>query len=339
MHMTARHTSAAAEEIIHRYWPVHDHGFVALVDYMGGDPSVERAARVSYGDGSQHVEQAEARSVSDSANLLGYLYRHAHTTPFEMAEVVLHCCMPIFVARQWIRHRTASVNEVSARYSVLPELFYTPERQHFAAQAKDNKQGRESRELEDGVYRVFAAGADALRDRTSAHYENMLRNGVARELARIDLPLSIYTQWYWKIDLKNLLHFLALRVDSHAQYEVRAYGEVIAGMVQRLAPITYAQWLDRDVGGVRLGHKERLILRRLVITSSEERSIAHTKGDGYVNRGHLKQAGFGERELMEFLDKFRTPGPLPDFALDLADSLSAGEMMARQQAAAGEAQK
>ncbi|HEX4775227.1 MAG TPA: FAD-dependent thymidylate synthase, partial [Acidimicrobiia bacterium] len=252
---TKRPTNPAAEEILGRYFPVLDHGFVALVDYMGSDEDVERAARVSYGYGT--------RKTSQTRGLIRYLRRHRHTTPSEMVELKFHCAMPVFVARQWIRHRTASVNEYSGRYSLLPLLFYTPESTQLQAQSASNRQGRAGAPL-DGLYADAVARWERIRREASGSYEWLVGHDVARELARIDLPLSVYTQWYWKIDLHNLLHFLTLRVDPHAQYEIRAFGVVMAGMLQRVAPLSFEAWLDYDVAGTRLSRGELAALRRLV---------------------------------------------------------------------------
>jgi thymidylate synthase (FAD) len=204
---------------------------------MGSDEDIERAARVSYGYGT--------RKVSQTRGLIRYLRRHMHTTPSEMVELKFHVCMPIFVARQWIRHRTANVNEYSGRYSLMPLLFYTPAGDQFALQSADNKQGRLTTGADEALYRAAAAalGGDS-GQRAGADYEWLVGQDVARELARIDLPLSTYTQWYWKIDLHNLIHFLTLRADPHAQYEIRAYAEVMAGMLKRVAPLSYEAWID-----------------------------------------------------------------------------------------------
>ncbi len=238
---TKRPTSAAAEEILGGYFPVLDHGFVALVDYMGDDASVERAARVSYGHGT--------RRVSRTRGLLRYLRRHLHTTPSEMVELNFHCAMPIFVARQWVRHRTASVNEYSGRYSLMPLLFYSPRREHFALQSESGNQGRAVEAAGAELHAEAVRRWEGARARVAADYGWLAGENVARELARIDLPLSTYTQWYWKIDLHNLLHFLTLRVDPHAQWEIREYGRVIAGMVKRVAPLSYEAWMDYQVMG------------------------------------------------------------------------------------------
>ncbi|MGH7481230.1 MAG: FAD-dependent thymidylate synthase, partial [Longimicrobiales bacterium] len=252
---TNRPTNEAAEEILGGYFPVLDHGFVALVDYMGTDDSIERAARVSYGYGT--------RRSSRTRGLIRYLRRHRHTTPSEMVELKFHCAMPMFVARQWIRHRTANVNEYSGRYSLMPLLFYTPDPEHFALQSPLNNQGRRGDAAERELFEAALARWQRLREDAADSYGWLVGHDVARELARIDLPLSTYTQWYWKIDLHNLLHFLTLRVDAHAQWEIRAFAEVIAGIVRRVAPLSYEAWIDYDVAGARVSRGELDALRAL----------------------------------------------------------------------------
>jgi thymidylate synthase (FAD) len=253
---TKRPTVPAAEEILGGYFPVLDHGFVSLVDYMGSDEDVERAARVSYGYGT--------RKMSATRGLIRYLRRHRHTTPSEMVEFKFHCAMPMFVARQWVRHRTASINEYSGRYSLMPLLYYRPGPGDFSQQAVSNRQGRDAAPAPQALWEEATRRWDAGRDATSATYEWLLAEDVARELARIDLPLSTYTQWYWKIDLHNLLHFLTLRVDPHAQAEIRAFGEVMAGIVKRVAPLSYEAWVDYDLTGHPMSRGELDVLRRLV---------------------------------------------------------------------------
>ena len=318
---TKRQTVAAAEEILGGYFPVLDHGFVALVDYMGSDAAIESAARVSYGAGT--------RQVSQTRGLVRYLQRHAHTTPSEMVEFKFHCAMPMFVARQWIRHRTASVNELSARYSLLPLLFYTPEAQNFALQSKANNQGRQAQPASAGLYQNAAARWQQLRERTADTYGWLLDEDLARELARIDLPLSTYTQWYWKIDLHNLLHFLTLRVDAHAQWEIRAYGRVMAGMLQRVAPLAFEAWLDYQVLGAKLSYGERRALAKLVQADGE--GLAARDGAA-VDRKALAALGLSARERQELLAKLEPPAR-PDFSLDLATMRSAEEVAAEMAAA------
>src|SRR6187402_1774028 len=251
-----RPVSPGAEEILGLYFPVLDHGFVALVDYMGTDECIERAARVSYGYGT--------RKASLTRGLLRYLRRHLHTTPSEMLELKFHCCMPMFIARQWIRHRAANVNEYSGRYSLMPMLFYTPSAEQLQTQSKSNNQGRSGTAVPEATYREALARWESIRKESQSAYEWMTGETVARELARIDLPLSTYTQWYWKIDLHNLLHFLKLRVDHHAQWEIQEYGRVMAGMLKRVAPLSYEAWIDYDVCGERVSRMELDALRQLI---------------------------------------------------------------------------
>jgi thymidylate synthase (FAD) len=303
---TRRPTNPAAEEILGLYFPVLDHGFVALVDYMGSDEDVERAARVSYGYGT--------RRTSETRGLIRYLRRHRHTTPSEMVELKLHCCMPIFVARQWIRHRSANVNEVSGRYSLLPMLFYRPEPDHFQAQSPTNRQGRAGETL-TALYADALERWERTRREAAAHYEWLVSHDVARELARIDLPLSTYTQWYWKIDLHNLFHFLSVRADAHAQYEIRAYARVIAGMLKRVAPLSFEAWVDYELAGAHLSRAELGALRRLVRVNEgdlEARPGARLSGT------ELAGLGLSKREIEELLPKLAEAAPIDDFDLDLA---------------------
>lgn len=313
---TRRPTIAAAEDIVGGYFPVLDHGFVSLVDYMGSDEDVERAARVSYGFGT--------RKVSQTRGLLRYLRRHRHTTPSEMVELKFHCAMPMFVARQWIRHRTASVNEMSARYSLMPLLFYTPDQEHFALQSRSNKQGREG-DAAPEIYREAVERWERLRADAGGTYGWLLEEDVAREIARIDLPVSTYTQWYWKVDLHNLLHFLSLRVDPRAQYEIRVFAEVIAGMVKRVAPLSYEAWVDYDLGGEPFSLGERRALARL-LEAGEDGVRARSGAD--LDMDALADCGLSPREAREFLEKLE-PGERPDFELDLSIMQSADEMAAR----------
>ena len=347
---TKRPTVAAAEEILGGYFPVLDHGFVALVDYMGTDQDIERAARVSYGAGT--------RRLSRTRGLVRYLQRHAHTTPSEMVELKFHCAMPIFVARQWIRHRTASVNELSARYSLLPPLFYTPPAANFAHQSSVNNQGRQDlptaadkeaqRDLlaersgrQDlpaaaDLYRAAVTRWERLRENSADAYGWLLRADVARELARIDLPLSTYTQWYWKIDLHNLLHFLRLRVDAHAQWEIREYGRVMAGMLQRVAPLAFEAWLDYDVLGARLSAGERKALAALLHADGD--TLAVRDGASSLSASQLRDFGLAPREARELLAKVAAP-ERPDFSLDLAAMRSAEEMESKMRAAVPSAEE
>lgn len=315
---TKRPTVPAAEEILGGYFPVLDHGFVSLVDYMGTDSDVERAARVSYGYGT--------RQTSKTRGLVRYLRRHRHTTPSEMVELKFHVCMPIFVARQFIRHRTASVNEYSGRYSLMPLLFYTPEQDNFALQSKGNNQGREAEAAQATVYHEAVRRWERLREDAADGYGWMVGEDVARELARIDLPLSIYTQWYWKIDMHNLLHFLTLRVDSHAQWEIQQYGRVIAGMLARVAPLSYEAWLDYDVMGRRMSGAEMDVLRHLVRPGEDGRLV--TNASWLDLRAQADEFQMSGREVDEIMAKLG-PDERPDFALDLGNMVEAEEMAAR----------
>jgi thymidylate synthase (FAD) len=312
---TKRATVPAAEEILGRYYRVLDHGFVALVDYMGSDEAVEQAARVSYGAGT--------RKLSETRGLIRYLRRHHHTTPSEMVELKFHCAMPMFVARQWVRHRTANINELSARYSLMPLLFYRPPADQFQLQSRSNKQGRAG-DAPAEVYREAIERWDKLRADASATYRWMLEEDVAREIARIDLPLSTYTQWYWKIDLHNLLHFLTLRVDARAQWEIQEFGRAIAGMVKRVAPLSYEAWVDYDLESRPLTRAEREVLSRVV--SSTDDAVAARAGVS-VSKDEMKAAGLSPREIRELIEKLQAPGR-SDFELDMSRMRTAEEVAA-----------
>ena len=266
-HVTRRATVPALEEILYQPIPVLDHGFIRVVDYMGDDGAVVQAARVSYGRGT--------KKSRDDAGLINYLMRHWHTTPFEMCEIKLHVKLPIFVARQWIRHRTANVNEYSARYSILDKEFYVPAPEHLSAQSQTNRQGRGevlSGEEANRVLELLTSDSE----RVYEHYEELLneradgvkldpaKQGLARELARMNLSLNFYTQWYWKTDLHNLLHFMRLRADAHAQYEIRAYAEALFDVLERWMPLTYAAFLDYRFGGAQLSEKALVVVRRML---------------------------------------------------------------------------
>jgi thymidylate synthase (FAD) len=307
---TRRSVSPAAEEILGLYFPVLDHGFVALVDYMGSDEDIERAARVSYGHGT--------RKLSQTRGLIRYLRRHKHTTPSEMVELKFHCCMPMFIARQWIRHRTANVNELSGRYSLIPLLFYTPPADQLQTQSRSNNQGRSGQSVGAGLQDEALKRWTAIRADAAETYEWLTSHEVARELARIDLPLSTYTQWYWKIDLHNLLHFLTLRVDTHAQWEIQEFGKVMAGMLKRVAPLSYEAWIDYDVCGGHVSRMELDVLRTLLEPNdSGLRSRAQS-----ASRADLVQAGLSTREADELLRKL-SPMAVPDFELDVSRAKSA----------------
>lgn len=278
---TVRATVPAMEEILYKPIKVLDHGFVRVVDYMGDDSAIVQSARVSYGTGTKKINQ--------DRGLIQYLMRHKHTTPFEMCEIKFHIKLPMFVARQWIRHRTANVNEYSARYSILGSDFYLPERQHLAAQSLINNQGRGELLNDKEAERVLELlEKDA--KQCYAHYEEMLnedalgntldenRSKLARELARMNLPVNFYTEWYWKIDLHNLLHFLHLRADSHAQYEIRAYAEAMLDIVSKWVPLTHEAFQEYCVNGTNLSNNAiKVIKRRLAGEQVSQESSGMSK--------------------------------------------------------------
>ncbi len=319
---TNRPTNPAAEEILGGYFPVLDHGFVALVDYMGTDEDVERAARVSYGYGT--------RKVSQTRGLIRYLRRHHHTTPSEMVELKFHCAMPMFVARQWVRHRTASLNEYSGRYSLMPLLFYKPDREHFALQSVDNRQGRRPEAAPKEAYDKAAEYSDRVRSEASEGYRWMVQEEVARELARIDLPLSTYTQWYWKTDLHNLFHFLTLRADPHAQWEIQEFARVMAGMLKRVAPLSYEAWLDYNMGAEPMSRAEMGVLRHL-IEGDDEGARARSDASA-LTPDKLKEMGLSGREIRELVEKLR-PREVPDYELDLSTMRRAEDVAAEMEEA------
>ncbi|HET8611180.1 MAG TPA: FAD-dependent thymidylate synthase [Sphingomonas sp.] len=286
---TKRPTVPALEEILYKPLSVLDHGFVRVVDYMGDDAAIVQAARVSYGKGTKRV--------SEDAGLINYLMRHRHTTPFEMCEIKYHVKLPIFVARQWIRHRTANVNEYSARYSILDKEFYIPAPEHLGVQSKSNRQGRgaalEGKEAE----RVFALLKEDS-ERTYIHYQEMLneseagsaidpeRQGLARELARMNLTLNFYTQWYWKTDLHNLLGFLSLRADPHAQYEIRVYAEAMLETVRRWVPAAFNAFEQYRMGAVTISKAGLAVVKRML--------AGETVGQ--------KESGLSAREWRELME-------------------------------------
>ena len=245
-----------AEKILDKEFKVLDKGFVRLVDYMGGDERVVQSARVSYGKGTKTVREDKA--------LIDYLMRNRHTSPFEQVVLTFHCKMPIFVARQWIRHRTARVNEISGRYSVLENEFYLPDKGQVRLQSKINRQGRSDEEvppeLQEEVLRILIEG----QRRAYQDYEELIEKDIARELARINLPLSLYTQWYWQIDLHNLFHFLELRLDYHAQWEIRQYAKVIAEITKKVAPMSYEAFEKHVLNAVRFSGEELKALKNML---------------------------------------------------------------------------
>ncbi|MDC3163251.1 FAD-dependent thymidylate synthase [Pelagibacteraceae bacterium] len=288
---TARVTAPELEAVLYQPIEVLDHGFVRVIDYMGDDSSVVQSARVSYGKGT--------KKISNDKGLIKYLMRHRHSTPFEMCEIKFHIKLPIFIARQWIRHRTANVNEYSARYSILDKEFYIPSAKNLAAQSQINNQGRGDALTDDEASNVIQILKNDA-EQTYANYETLLnenssggvldegKSGIARELARMNLTLNTYTQWYWKIDLNNLLHFLALRADDHAQYEIRVYADVILDLVKKWVPLTYEAFEDYRMGGTELSAKEIKLMRKLL------------KGE----KVSFEEEGLSKREWSELQRKF-----------------------------------
>jgi thymidylate synthase (FAD) len=265
---TKRATVPALEEKLGVAIPVLDHGFVRLVDYMGDDAAIVQAARVSYGKGTKKVNQDKG--------LINYLMRHWHSTPFEMCEIKLHVKLPMFVARQWIRHRTANVNEYSARYSILDKEFYIPRLEDLNPQSQQNNQGRSPEQLspEEAQRVLDILKSDSLQ--TYGHYEELMnadrdgntiddtKQGIARELARMNLTMNYYTQWYWKIDLHNLMHFLMLRADSHAQYEIRAYADVMIALMKQWVPFAHEAFEEHRLHGARLSRSGLGVVKRML---------------------------------------------------------------------------
>ena len=288
---TKRVTAPELEKILYEAIPILDHGFIRVVDYMGDDTSIVQAARVSYGKGT--------KKVSTDSGLIKYLMRHWHSTPFEMCEIKYHVKLPIFIARQWIRHRTANVNEYSARYSILDKEFYLPAPENLAAQSQINRQGRgEILEGEQAKKVLELLKSDA--EQTYSNYERILNErydgsviddkevGLARELARMNLTLNTYTQWYWKTDLLNLMNFLRLRADHHAQFEIRAYADAMLDTVKRWVPITYEAFLDYRVGGTEVSAKGKSVIQNLI------------KGE----QVSADQSGLSKREWNELMEVF-----------------------------------
>ncbi len=246
----------AAEEILDKEFPVLDKGFVRLVDYMGGDSRIVQSARVSYGAGT--------KSFREDRGLIRYLMRHEHTSPFEQVQLTFHAKMPIFVARQWVRHRTARLNEVSGRYSVLKDEFYLPDKENINPQNIDNKQGRSEETYSDSDIESILAWMESDQKASYKSYKSLLEKNVAKELARIDLPLSTYTEWYWNIDLHNLFHFLGLRMDAHAQLEIRKYAEVMAEMTKKVAPSAWEAFEDYKLNAITFSTEELRVIKEMI---------------------------------------------------------------------------
>jgi thymidylate synthase (FAD) len=280
----AHFTNPKAEEILDKEFKCLNAGFVRLVDYMGGDESIVQAARVSYGKGT--------KSVNEDRILLRYLMRHMHTTPFEMVELKFHVKLPIFVARQWIRHRTANVNELSGRYSIMKDEFYVPSADTIKRQSINNKQGRSDEEISPELQQKILS--ILLQDQQTSynHYEELLNDNIARELARVNLPLSLYTEWYWKIDLHNLLHFLHLRMDKHAQFEIRIYAETMGEIVRSVAPMAWEAFEDYVFYGERF-------------SKTELKVIAENLDIQKITKEYLEKYNLKGLEADEFLEKLK----------------------------------
>lgn len=258
----ARETVETAEALLDQEIPCLDKGFVRLVDYMGGDARIVQSARVSYGAGT--------KTVREDKGLIDYLIRNWHTSPFEQVQLTFHAKMPIFVARQWVRHRMARLNEISGRYSVMKDEFYVPSPEHIRPQSTNNKQGRSEDRFSSEVEASLAATFEAEQRSAYANYEGLIEKNVARELARLNLPLSLYTEWYWQIDLHNLFHFLRLRMDDHAQYEIRVYAEAMAKCAAAVAPLAYAAFEEHVLGSVTFSRSEaKALAARLAGTAVE----------------------------------------------------------------------
>ena len=297
---TRRVTVAALEELLYKEIPILDHGFIRVVDYMGDDGAVVQAARVSYGKGT--------KKISNDRGLIRYLLRHRHTTPLEMCEIKFHVKLPMFVARQWIRHRTANVNEYSARYSVLDHEFYVPEPGILAAQSAANRQGREEgltdaaaararQEITDQGDEAYALYQRLLNETQGGATDDPDRQGLARELARMVLPVNYYTQWYWKIDLHNLLHFLSLRADPHAQYEIRAYADVLCEIVAAWVPLVWEAFEDYRLSGAAISGPGLAALRGLIDPAALD--------DEARLEGLREKSGMNTREFRELIELLR----------------------------------
>jgi len=276
-----------AEKLLDLEIPVLDRGFVRLVDYLGGDARIVQTARVSYGEGT--------RTVREDAALIDYLMRHQHTSPFEHVVFEFHCKMPIFVARQWVRHRAARLNEISARYSVMKDEFYAPPPEQVRLQARDNKQGRAPEEVPPELQQKVIDLLRRDQERAYASYRELLADDIARELARINLPVSLYTQWYWQMDLHNLFHFLALRLDPHAQWEIRAYANALAGIVKAVAPMAWTSFERHVLNGCRLSADEIHAVRALIRGKPNPLSGRRLEEfERKIGRGSGRRGGAGE---------------------------------------------
>jgi thymidylate synthase (FAD) len=246
----------AAEEILDKEFPVLDHGFVRLVDYLGSDSRIVQSARVSYGEGT--------KTFREDKGLINYLMRNDHTSPFEQVNFTFHVKMPIFVARQWIRHRTGRVNEISGRYSIMADEMYKPDKEHINLQSDTNRQGRNPDPVEDALAQQVLDILDEDQKRAYGNYQKLLGLGIAREISRIDLPLSLYTQWYWNMDLHNLFHFLSLRLDAHAQWEIRVYAQQILEMVRLVCPVATEAFENNRMGSKTFSASEMVALKAMI---------------------------------------------------------------------------
>lgn len=271
------------ENLLNKEIQCLDKGFVRVIDIMGDDAAIVQAARVSYGKGT--------KSVNEDRGLIRYLMRHKHTSPFEMVEFKFHVKLPIFIARQWIRHRTANVNEYSGRYSEMKDEFYMPARDQFRTQSNVNKQGRSEEILDENTIDLIIGDLNNNNQKAFNDYNKMLEMGLAREIARINLPLSSYTEWYWKIDLQNLFHFLRLRLDRHAQYEIRVYAEAIAEIVKQTVPIAWEAFEDFALYSENFSRPEMKIIQNLI-----ENKLPSIES--------LLEQGLSKREAQEFMNKF-----------------------------------
>ncbi|MBS1721299.1 MAG: FAD-dependent thymidylate synthase [Armatimonadetes bacterium] len=252
----ARTVVPEAEALIDHPIPVLDKGFVRMVDYMGGDERIVQSARVSYGAGT--------KTVREDRGLIHYLMRNWHTSPFEQVQLTFHTKMPIFIARQWVRHRTARLNEISGRYSVMKDEFYVPNPAQIRFQSKNNKQGRSDETLDFDEAMAVIQQFEEEQKAIYRNYESLLEKNVARELARVNLPLSLYTEWYWQIDLHNLFHFIRLRLDPHAQYEIRVFAEALAQCAKAVAPLAYEAFEEHILGSITFSRSELEALARML---------------------------------------------------------------------------
>lgn len=270
-----------AEELLDKEIKVLDKGFVRLVDYLGGDQRIVQSARVSYGSGT--------KTTREDKDLINYLMRNAHTSPFEQVILTFHCKMPVFVARQWVRHRTARLNEISGRYSVMKDEFYIPEENQIRIQSESNKQGRGDLLDKEKASEIINSMSKS-QSETYKTYKEYLDMGAARELARINLPLSLYTEWYWQIDLHNLFHFIKLRLDNHAQYEIRVYAEVLAQCAKAVAPMAYEAFEENVFYGSRFSRSEIENIKNII--SGKEISLK-----GRIRREFFEKLGIKDEKI------------------------------------------